>query len=73
VRSDGSREEAGVMLVLAGRRMLVGGTPQTRPTAVLADYLEDAKNLNSPALSPREFEQKPRAPSFNDRVVVLAP
>jgi type II secretory pathway pseudopilin PulG len=73
VRADGSREEAGVMLVLAGRRMLVGGAPQTRPTSVLADYLEDAKNLNSPVLSPREFEQKPRAPSFNDRVVVLAP
>jgi type II secretory pathway pseudopilin PulG len=73
VRADGSREEAGVMLVLAGRTMLVAGTPQTRPTLVLADYLEDAKNLDSPALTPREFEQKPRMIDFNDRVVVLAP
>jgi type II secretory pathway pseudopilin PulG len=73
VRADGSREEGGVMLVLAGRAMLVAGTPQTRPTALLADYLEDAKNLNSPVLAPREFEQKPRVPTFNDRVVVLAP
>jgi hypothetical protein len=61
------------MLVLAGHAMRVGGTVQPRPTSVLADYLEDARNLNSPVLIPREFEQKPRVPSFNDRVVVLAP
>ncbi len=73
LRRDGTTEDAGVMLVLAGRAMLVGGTVQSRPASALAEYLEDAKNLNSPPLVPRQFEQKPRDPSFNDRVVVLAP
>jgi len=73
VRANGTREDAGVMLVLAGRAMNVGGTVQARPASTLDKYLEDAKNLNSPPLAPREFEHKPRVPSFNDRVVVLAP
>lgn len=73
VRADGTSEDAGVMLVLAGRVMNVGGTVQSRPAAALAAYLEDAKNLNTPPLAPREFQQKPRSTSFNDRVVVLAP
>lgn len=73
VRADGTREDAGIMLVLAGRAMNVGGTVQARPASTLDKYLEDARNLNSPVLVPREFEQKPRTTSFNDRVVVLAP
>jgi hypothetical protein len=72
VRADGTTEDAGIILVLAGRAMLVSGTPQPRPTAVLADYLEGTTNPNT-LLTPRAFEQLPRVPTFNDRVVVLAP
>ena len=73
MRLDGTRDDGGVMLVLAGRAMKVGGTVQPRPASLLADYLEGAKNLDTPSLTPREFEQKPRATDFNDRVVLLAP
>ena len=73
MRADGTTEDAGVMLVLAGRAMDVGGTVQTRPAATLDQYLEDPINLNNPVLTPREFEQKPRTTAFNDRVVIIAP
>ncbi len=88
VRRDGTREDTGAVLVLAGHAVDVQGTVQSRPTTVLADYLEGARNRNValafdptvPApFTPREFEQKPRFISsadpfvVNDRVVVLAP
>lgn len=72
VRTDGTREDAGAMLVLAGRPMLVGAAVQApRPNTDPTKYLEGA--TNPVTASPRVFEQKPRTPSFNDRVVVLTP
>ena len=56
-----------VVLVLAGR----ANNGVARPTAVLADYFE-LENDES-VLTAGTFVRQPRSPTFNDKVVVVAP
>lgn len=68
----GPTDDKEVVLVLAGHLLpglAAAGVSRPSTTPVIANYLE-LENLSS---TDRRFEQRPRSPVFNDKVIVVSP